>query len=202
MGCIPLSLVPKSTLGIEAHCAWAPEPVFTLGESARILGVKRRAIDQVRVRFLEVKLPPKVCDGLSHTFGPSFTQFGEVTITLETPGGPQDHVCLTHYGLFRHAVYIRTPQARRFVLRYPEFVLALTTGQFRAPAKIAARYKFILSASTRVYRLQNMWYVEAEFGILDRTMRRHLSKIQQGKVDSSGLPIRRKPGPVPKGKPL
>ncbi len=146
--------------------------------------------------------PPKGEDGLSSPFGPSLTEFGEVTLTLDTPGGPQDHVCLTHYGLFRHAVYIRTPQARRFVLRYPEFILALATGQFRAPAKIAARYKFVLSAPTRLHPLRNMWYVEAECGIPDRTIRRHLSKIQQGKVDSSGLPIRRKPGPAPKRKAL
>jgi len=81
MGTFPLSLVPKSSLGIEAHCAWAPEPVFDLKESARILGItKRTLVETVRKRFPEVKLESKVLVKLTSTFGPSLTDYGEVRL--------------------------------------------------------------------------------------------------------------------------
>jgi len=197
MGTFPLSLVLKSTLGTQAQCAWAPELVFTLGESARILGVKRRAIDQVRVRFPEVKIPPKVCDGLSHTFGSTLTPFGEITIALDSPGGPQEHICLTHYSLFRHAVYIRTPEARRIVLHYPEFILAIKSGRFKSPAKVAARYRYIFSAPYR-HQSARVRYVAAECGKNRSTIWNHLAKITMGQVDRFGMPVIMKPGP-PKG---
>ena len=214
MGTFPLALLPKATLGYGVQCAWAPEPVFTLEESARLLGILPESIRRsrrrypsikgedgssspfwgLRRRFPEVKLAPKVCDGLSHTFGPTLSQFGEVTISLDTAGGPQEHVCLTHYGLFRHAAYIRTPQARRFVLCYPEFLCAITTGRVRPPLKTARQYQWALSAPPRQLTAR-VSYVAAESGLSRKTIWGHLAKVRSGCVDRNGMPRRIKPGP-------
>jgi hypothetical protein len=192
------SIIPFRYENLQAQCAWpGGELVFPLDEVARLLGVKRRAIDRVRVKFPEIKVPPKVCDGLSHTFGPSLAEFGEVTVILNTPGGPQPHVCLTHDGLFRHAVVIRTWQARRFVLAYPAILAAILSGAIRSPGKIAERYRYILDAP-RGQRSGRMREVGAELHRCKNTIYRHLSMIGRGEVTPEGLPIMRRPGP-PKG---
>ena len=146
MGTFPLTLVPFHAEGIAAQCAWCPEPVFTLEESARLLGTNKYHLRvNIRKKYLEVRLPKEVLN-LSTPFGPSVTEFGEVTITIDTPDGPREHICLTHYGLFRHAVCIRTHQARRYVLAYPTIVAAILSGAIRAPVKIADRYRYVLDA--------------------------------------------------------
>ena len=198
MGSFPLSLVPSSFLGLEARCAWAPEPVFDLQESARILGVtKRTLVETVRKRFPEVKLSPKVLVSLTSTFGSSLTDYGEVRLVLDTPDGPQEHACLTHYGLFRHAVYIRTPHARRYVLRYLDFIHALRTGELRPPVKIAVRYRYILDAP-HGQRSARVREVCSELNKSKNTIWRHINRIARGHVTRDGLPMMQRPGP-PKG---
>jgi len=191
MGSFPLSLVPVSVSRIQAECVWASEPVFTLGESGRLLGVGRRAIDQIRVRFPEVKLSPKVCDGLSHTFGPTLTEFGEVKLRIDTPGGPQEHVCLTHVGLFRHALYIRKDRARRFCLNYPAFLVALATGRIKPPLRLAPIYQAILDAP-RGARYATTLQVAQTLGMPCSTIYYNLRKLREGCVTADGMPARRK----------
>lgn len=196
MGTFPLSIVPGSFLGREAQCAWASEPVFTLEESARLLGIKKRTlVETVRKRFPEIKLPPKVLVSLTSTFGPSLTFYGEVYLILDTMGGPQEHICLTHYGLFRHTVYIRTPQARQYVLRYPEFINALASGAFRAPIKIAQVYRSVIESSPGRDRAAKIREACAELRKSENTIRRHIKRIVCGQATCEGLPVIHRPGP-------
>jgi hypothetical protein len=72
-------LIPLRAAGLNTRCAWAPEPVFTLEESARLLGVRRTAIKQLRRRHPGIAEPAKVGDIPSPPFR---NEFGEVRLTL------------------------------------------------------------------------------------------------------------------------
>jgi DNA-binding transcriptional regulator YiaG len=192
MGSFPVSIVPFQTEGLSAQCIWAPEPVFDLQESARILGIaKITLVKTVRRRFPEVKLEPKVVVKLTTTFGPSFSDYGEVRLKLDSTGGPQEHICLTHYGLFRHAVYIRTAQARRYVLAYPQIVAALVAGRLKAPSRIAPMYQAIIDGP-RGTRDMMACELARQIGCGVRTIYNRLKKIREGHVTSEGLPVRRR----------
>lgn len=194
----PYSIVPFQLPRLETRCAWAPEPVFTVEEAARVLGTtKSNILRHVRHRHPEVKLPAKVFANLANTFGCSLTEYGEVRVSLDTPGGPQDHICLTHYGLFRLAVYIRTDRARRFCLNYPDFLCGITIGRIRPPVKTARQYQWILCAPPRQLTTR-VGYVAAESGVSRKTIWGHLVKIRRGCVDRDGMPKRIKPGPPPR----
>ena len=224
MGSFSVSLVPLKFEGLQGNCAWAPEPVFPLDESARILGTtKRYLVKHTRNRHPEIRENPnvipirgmagqsEVLDAVAErmgwdlskvvpNLGTPFTdqnEWGELRLTLETPGGPQEHVCLTHHGLFRHAIYIRTSEARNYVLQYPRFICALISGRLRGPQKVAAIYHGILLAP--VGRKGHMTQELAQqLGKGVRTIYRHMKWIREGKVDSSGLPLMSKPGPPKK----
>ena len=190
MGSFPLSLVPFQFEGVQANCAWSPEPVFTLEESARLLGTNKHNLRvNVRRKYPEVRLPKGVFN-LSTPFGPSLTEFGEVTILLATPGGPQEHVCLTHYGLFRHAVYIRTREARRYVLEYPRIVAAIVSRTLRPPSTVSQLYRDLLSAPRGTLE-RTAKELARQLGKGERTIWNHLRKIRLGQVTPDGLPIRR-----------
>jgi len=192
------SIVPFQFQALRTQCSWAPEPVFTVEEAARILGTtKKNLLRQVRHRHPEVKLDQKVFLNLRNTFGSSLTEYGEVRVVLDSPGGPQEHLCFTLYGLFLHALYIRTEEARRFCRAYPLIVEAIVTRQLRSPSQIASRYRFILSAPPR-HQAQRVRYLAAETGRSPNTIYRHINRIACGRVTRDGLPIQTKPGP-PKG---
>lgn len=191
------SIIPFQFQGLRAQCAWAPEPVFTLEEATRLLGTtKNNILIHVRQRHPEVKLPPKVLANLGKTFGGSLTEYGEVRLILDSPGGPQDSLCFTLYGLFLHALYLRTKEARRFCRVYPIILEAILTGRLRAPVKIACRYQWTLSAPPRQLT-GRVAYVAAESGLSRKTIWDHLAKIRRGCVDRNGMPRRTKPGPPP-----
>lgn len=191
----PLSLVPIRDMGARAQCAWSPEPVFPLEDAARILGVRKdNLLRHIRHRHPEVKLEEKVFTKLANTFGPSLSEFGEVKIRLRTPGGPQEHVCLTHYGLFRHAIYIRTPQARSYAIRYPEFRDALREGRLRGPRQVAGDYQYILEAP-RGQKTPRTNEIALKLGKSPRTVQRHVRMIVEGRVTPDGMPRFRRPGP-------
>jgi hypothetical protein len=204
MGSFPLSLVPFQFESLQSKCAWAPEPVFPLSEAARILGIKKNAIRQIRKRHPEVCSPSKVGYSLYPALWPreipefkighglSVNSFGAVVITLLTPGGPQPHVCLTHYGLFRHAVFVQTVQARRFVLSYPKFIASLGCRTVREPTSIAALYQAILQAPWGS-RSKALTLVAAQIHCPIRTMYRRLKRLRMGQVTPEGLPARKKP---------
>jgi DNA-binding XRE family transcriptional regulator len=138
--------------------------------------------------------PPFGPKGVSKTdtpFGPALTEFGEVTINLDTPGGPQEHVCLTHYGLLRHAAYIRTDRARRFCLNYPAFLVALATGHIKPPVRLAPVYQAILDAP-RGARYATVLQVAQTLGMPCSTIYYNLRKLREGCVTLGGMPARRK----------
>ncbi len=194
---IPYSLVPIPIQGIPAWGAWAPEPVFTIEESARILGVSKRAVEQVRHRHPEAKLEPSEYRNRSYGPGPVPSEYGEVTLPIYVGERSQDHVCLTHRGLFLHALYIRTPQARSFCRAYPELIRRIAVGEVKPLTDLPESYRRILEAphgqkGTIINELAR------NLGKSERTLQRHCKWIRDGKVGGNGLPLLRKPGP-PKG---
>jgi hypothetical protein len=184
-------LVPLRAAGLNTRCAWAPEPVFTLEESARLLGISSGHIRRTRARYPGIKIEPK--GDVSQT-PPFRNEFGEVRLTIETPGGPQEAVCLTHYGLFRHAIFIRTKQARTYALNYPAFLEILASGQIKPVARVADVYTAIFNAPHGEKRFAAS-QAAAQLGKSLRQIWRHCRKIREGKINPDGTPIQRRPGP-------
>jgi len=124
----PTSLVPIPVPGGGGKGLWASEPVFPLDEAARLLGTTKDALKHLRTRHPNVR---KVVD----------------TVSTTSRGGPQKTACLTHYGLFRHARFIKTPQATAFIFGYPEFVRALGLRKIRTPlgVDVAELYRTAMS---------------------------------------------------------
>jgi DNA-binding XRE family transcriptional regulator len=152
---------------------------------------KRNLLRQVRHRHPEVKLPAKVFLNLRNTFGNSLTEYGEVKVKLDSPGGPQEHLCFTLYGLFLHGLYIRTEEARRFCRKYPEFLVGLATGRLKAPVRLAPVYQAILDAP-RGMRYATVLQVSQTLGLPRSTIYYNLRKLREGCVTADGMPARRK----------
>ena len=186
------SIVPLQFQGLQTQCAWAPEPVFTVEEAARLLGTtKNNLLRHIRHRYPEVKLPPKVFAKLVNAFGKSLTEYGEVKINLGSPGGPQEHLCFTLYGLFLHGLYIRTEEARRFCRKYPEFLVGLAMGRIKPPVRLAPVYQAILDAP-RGARYATTLQVAQTLGMPCSTIYYNLRKLREGCVTADGMPARRK----------
>jgi hypothetical protein len=193
MGTFPLSIVPFSFESIQAQCVWAPEPVFPIPEVARVLGVRKTSIEQLRWRRPQVKIEPKVLYQLRSTFGPSLTEFGEVRLNLETPGGPQEQVCLTHYGIFLHALFIRTERARQFAIGYPHFVRALCVGQIR-PAHFVQPVWLRAFAAPHGSKNLTVLAIGRELGFCRSTVYKKLHRIRVGQISDDGGPLMKKRG--------
>ena len=205
------SIVPFKYENLQAQCAWpAGELVFPAEEAARLLGIRKdNLLRHIRHRHPEVKLPPKVFTKLANTFGSSeifielmntfrsppkvdlpgrttfgssLTEFGEVTLPLDTPGGPQPHLYFTLYGLFRHAVYVRTEEARRFVLAYPSIVAAILAGEIKSVRSVPEIYRNVFAAPWG-QRDKAAIAASAQLGISPSSVWRHCKMIAEGKVD-------------------
>jgi hypothetical protein len=114
---VPNALVPIPIPGVHARGAWAPDLVVPFTELSRYFGLSRFSIKRLRARHPDIRISLMGDDKLSLTFESPTSQYGEVRIVLSTAGGPQEHVCLTHFGVCLHAIHMHSKPAKTYCPR-------------------------------------------------------------------------------------